>query len=796
MSTRLIVKNLAPTVDEKELTKVFSQKGELTQVKVVRKKNGVSRKFGFIGFRTSDSANEALAYFNSTFIGSSKVTIEFAKGLNDSTLQSSKSKRRRGELDSQNHGYSEEGDNNSETHQVVEVKSKKRRRHEITKDEFLASFEGEPQEDEDGEENKEPTKNETMGKKAKLGDGGYFDDKVVDFSSDEEDGEESMEREEKWEREEGEDEKDEGRVFVRNLPFSVEEEDIKDYFSRVGPVSEVHLPLDGSGRKKGFGFVRFMIEEDGKKAIKQCDGTDLGGRIIHVMLSKKQKQGGIRDFPGGGGGGMGETNESGDGSTFILKTNYAKEREEQRKLMAEKQRIGWHASHVRSEAAVSSLARSLNVSEGEVMDPHSSDMALRMAVGETELQAQNYNFFATEAGVDLKALESGNISKDISEDTVEEVRRSRNSFLIKNLPFDGTHEDELLEIFSRYGDIIRILLPPSKSIALLEFREPSHARVAFKKMAYRRFKSTPLYLEWAPLLASAPDPSSSSSSEKESVEKKKNPKKKKIQKEDDQASTKKKKGSITTVMSSNSMDMKSTTLYVSNLSFETSDDRLRQFIEQILNITPSSVKIIRHRQTGDSRGFGFIEFESLEDAEKGKEELERKMLDGHALAVKYSTKKLDTPSTNQTPTSIAMTQQGEEEQQDGEMEGVGSTKIVVKNLSFACKKREIRELFSTYAQLKSVRLPKKANGKHRGFAFVDCVSHGEAKKAFEALSNAHLYGRHLVLQWSEEEERGGSEELAVLRKKASKEVERMKEEEAFGSKVDRMEMDDEDGENF
>lgn len=46
-------------------------------------------------------------------------------------------------------------------------------------------------------------------------------------------------------------------------------------------------------------------------------------------------------------------------------------------------------------------------------------------------------------------------------------------------------------------------------------------------------------------------------------------------------------------------------------------------------------------------------------------------------------------------------------------------------------------------QIKSLRLPMRF-GNHRGFAFVEFVTKQEAKNAMEALSNSHLYGRHLV----------------------------------------------------
>ena len=54
------------------------------------------------------------------------------------------------------------------------------------------------------------------------------------------------------------------------------------------------------------------------------------------------------------------------------------------------------------------------------------------------------------------------------------------------------------ELFGRFGDLMRLVLPPTKTLALVEFGEAANARRAFKGLAYRRFQNIPLYLEWAP----------------------------------------------------------------------------------------------------------------------------------------------------------------------------------------------------------------------------------------------------------------------------------------------------------
>ena len=68
--------------------------------------------------------------------------------------------------------------------------------------------------------------------------------------------------------------------------------------------------------------------------------------------------------------------------------------------------------------------------------------------------------------------------------------------------------------------------------------------------------------------------------------------------------------------------------------------------------------------------------------------------------------------------------------------------------------------------MKNVRLPKKFDGGHRGFAFVEFVTSKEAQNAMRALSQTHLYGRHLVLEWAEQDK----DSVDTLRDRAKRDV--------------------------
>nr|WP_325406792.1 RNA-binding protein [Agriterribacter sp.] len=72
-------------------------------------------------------------------------------------------------------------------------------------------------------------------------------------------------------------------------------------------------------------------------------------------------------------------------------------------------------------------------------------------------------------------------------------------------------------------------------------------------------------------------------------------------------------------------------MYVSNLSFHTTDEDLKSLFSDFGEV--SSSKVITDRETGRSRGFGFVEMPEEADAKKAMEELDGKDIEGRALSV-------------------------------------------------------------------------------------------------------------------------------------------------------------------
>ena len=84
---------------------------------------------------------------------------------------------------------------------------------------------------------------------------------------------------------------------------------------------------------------------------------------------------------------------------------------------------------------------------------------------------------------------------------------------------------------------------------------------------------------------------------------------------------------------------KEVNIYVGNLSHETNEDSLREAFEAFGQV--ESVNIIKDRFSGESRGFGFVEMPSKQEAEKAIEEMNGKDLNGRAVSVNEARPKND-----------------------------------------------------------------------------------------------------------------------------------------------------------
>ncbi len=108
-------------------------------------------------------------------------------------------------------------------------------------------------------------------------------------------------------------------IFVGNLPFRAEREDVLQLFSPYGEVLNCSLPLErDTGRKRGFAFVEMADEALETTAIEGLQGTELMGRPLRINKAEPRGSGGPRrggrgGYGGGNSGGYGGGNSGGYG---------------------------------------------------------------------------------------------------------------------------------------------------------------------------------------------------------------------------------------------------------------------------------------------------------------------------------------------------------------------------------------------------------------------------------------------------------------------------------------------------
>ncbi len=81
------------------------------------------------------------------------------------------------------------------------------------------------------------------------------------------------------------------KLFVGNLPYTLDSEGLKTLFSSAGSISDAVVINDKfSGRSKGFGFVEFQDDAEADKAIEEFSGKDVEGRELTVNEARPKAE--------------------------------------------------------------------------------------------------------------------------------------------------------------------------------------------------------------------------------------------------------------------------------------------------------------------------------------------------------------------------------------------------------------------------------------------------------------------------------------------------------------------------
>jgi len=309
----------------------------------------------------------------------------------------------------------------------------------------------------------------------------------------------------------------------------------------------------------------------------------------------------------------------------------------------------------------------MNISKSEILNPESGDnAAVKLALAETHIIQETKTYLESQ-GVLLSSFSSR--------------ARSDTTILVKNIPY-GTSIDQIRELFEPHGELSRVLVPPAGTMAVVEFERPDEAAKGFRAVAYRRLGNSIIYLEKGPLgmfdenfiLTGKDDddatkPQTISSAIRVPEQSIADISSKPVDPSDDQ----------------NVSLQHGTTLYLKNLAFSTTQDRLVNVFQHLPSFSFARVqtKADPKKRPGGrlSMGYGFIGFKDTEAAKKALKSLHGFVLDGHALHVSFAGRGADEPDSTTTTTTTTSSTKSR------------TTKMIVKNVPFEATKKDIRDLF-------------------------------------------------------------------------------------------------------
>lgn len=82
------------------------------------------------------------------------------------------------------------------------------------------------------------------------------------------------------------------KLFVGGIPYALTNQELQELFSKYGSVVSATIVTDKfSGQSKGFAFVEMDNDEEAQQAIKELDGSEVGGRKIGVSVARPREEG-------------------------------------------------------------------------------------------------------------------------------------------------------------------------------------------------------------------------------------------------------------------------------------------------------------------------------------------------------------------------------------------------------------------------------------------------------------------------------------------------------------------------
>ena len=186
-------------------------------------------------------------------------------------------------------------------------------------------------------------------------------------------------------------------------------------------------------------------------------------------------------------------------------------------------------------------------------------------------------------------------------------------------------------------------------------------------------------------------------------------------------------------------------LFVRSLPTSASSEGLAELFSQSYPLKHATV--VFDKATKQPKGFGFVTFADIEDAEKAQKEFNGFEYGGRKIQVEVAE-----PRHRQQTEGISGSQDGVAKPEIGR-QNQPQPKLIVRNLPWTIKNEDqLSKLFMSYGKIKHVNMPKKGPGLSSGFAFVVLRGRKNAERALAGLNGREIGGRTLAVDWAVDRE--------------------------------------------
>lgn len=276
---RLILRNLSFQCLQKTLEKQCRKHGELIEVVIPKRDDGGYKGFAFIQYKEPKDAKKALLAINSTYICSRQVAVDWCLGRETyqhyARIEEKKEKQKK-----ESTNTLAEGDTKKEEEKVFEKMEEGKEEVETNNEEIEKNKEEEQKFlDDSDDEDEDEEEEEKSGEDKKNSEDKSKDNKTQNHKTNKEEKKVTKEKKEKDDKnvvtkihkpKKSGDVAEGCTLFIRNLPFTVREHQLKKKFTQFGEVEYAKVVMDKKlDRPRGTAFVKFVKKSDATKVLKQ-----------------------------------------------------------------------------------------------------------------------------------------------------------------------------------------------------------------------------------------------------------------------------------------------------------------------------------------------------------------------------------------------------------------------------------------------------------------------------------------------------------------------------------------------